>query len=120
MNSKVFVDSNKIINWIPEDPTGDIEGTKLAMEVMESLTEEEGPSNILVDLSKAHRPNALQRQIIINTIQSNAHNIKNVAFFGENALMRAVAYFVINTAGYNNIRFFANRNEAIQWLTKEE
>ena len=119
MKGKIFIDSSKIINWIPEDPTGDVEGTKLAMDVMESLIEEQGPSSILVDLSKAPRPNGLQRQIMINSIQSNFHNIRKIAIFGENALMKAVAYFVVNTSGYGNLKFFSNRSEATQWLLTE-
>ena len=120
MKGKVFADSAGIINWIPEDPTGDVEGTKLAVNVIEGLLDEQGPSTILVDLSKAPRPNALQRQIVINGLQSNFHNITKIAFFGHNALMKAVAYFVINNAGFQNIRFFANRNQATQWLLEKE
>ncbi|OGY88728.1 MAG: hypothetical protein A2677_00150 [Candidatus Komeilibacteria bacterium RIFCSPHIGHO2_01_FULL_52_14] len=119
MKGTVFVDSNKIINWAPENPTGDVEGTKLAMEVMEGLVNEQGPSSILVDLSKSKRPNALQRQIIINTIRANIHNLKKIAFFGETPLMKAVTYFVINTVGFANIQFFSSRSEALQWLTKQ-
>ncbi|MBI4091097.1 MAG: STAS/SEC14 domain-containing protein [Candidatus Komeilibacteria bacterium] len=120
MKGKVFVDSAQIVNWIPEDPTGDIEGTKLAMEVMEGIVEEQGPSLILVDLTKGQRPNALQRQIIINTIRSNMHSIKKIAIFGESALMKAVAFFVINTSGYSNMRFFSSRSQAIQWLQQTQ
>jgi len=119
MKGKIFVDSSKIINWIPEDPTGDIEGTKLAMDVMEGLLEEQGLSSILVDLTKSRRPNPLQRQIIINALQSNSHNIKKIALFGQTALMKAVAHFVINASGYERMKFFASRSQALQWLTHE-
>ena len=120
MKGKVFVDSAQIVNWIPEDPTGDIEGTKLAMDVLESIIEEAGPSLILVDLTKGLRPNALQRQIIINAIRRNFNNIQKVAIFGESALMKAVAFFVINASGYSNMKFFPSRSQAIQWLQQTQ
>ena len=108
------------MNWIAEDPTDDVEGIKLSMDIMVGLLEEhQGPINLIVDLSKGQRPNKVQRQIIINTLQSNHHNIKKVAIFGASPLMKAVSYFVINTAGFERIKFFDSRQQAIQWLHSE-
>lgn len=116
MKDKVFVDNEGILNWIPENVTGDVEGTSLSINVLTDLLEEHAPAMILVDLSKAERPNALQRQIIINAVQSNKHNIKRVALFGETPLMKAVAFFIINASGYDCMRFFSSRNKATMWL----
>jgi hypothetical protein len=116
MKDKVFVDSDSIVNWIPENVTGDVEGTSVAVNVLSELIEEHAPSSILVDLTKAQRPNTLQRQVIINALQSNKHNIHKVALFGESPLMKAVAYFIINASNYGTIRFFSSRNKATIWL----
>ncbi len=115
-HDKVFIDSHNFINWIVENPTGDIEGTRLAIEVMIQLLEESDPMSILVDLSKGHRPNAEQRNIVIQAIKDNFDKIKKIAIFGESPLMKAVAYFILNATGYNHIRFFSIRHLAEAWL----
>ena len=120
MRGKIFADSNKIINWIPENPTGDVSGTKIAMDLISNLLEEQEKSSILVDLTKSFRPNTAQRQIIINALKNNFHNISKIAIFGENALMKAVAAFIINASGYTNMHFFVNRNQATQWLLEND
>lgn len=120
MKDKVFVDSDSILNWIPENNTGDVEGTSVSVNLLSELLEEHAPASVLVDLSKAQRPNTLQRQIIINALQSNKHNLRRVALFGESPLMKAVAYFIINTSGYDNIKFFSSRNKATLWLKEKD
>jgi hypothetical protein len=116
---KVFLDRNNIINWIPENPTGDIEGTILSFDVMRELLNECGPTSVLVDLSKAIRPDASQRKIMIERIKDDLGNIKKGAIFGNTPLMKAVAYFVINATGIKNIKFFDSRNQAMTWLRQE-
>jgi hypothetical protein len=120
MKDRVFIDSDTILNWIPGNPTGDIEGTSLSVNVLSDLLEEHSPTCVLVDLTRAQRPNTLQRQIIINGLQSNRHNIKKIALFGESPLMKAVSYFIINTSGYENMKFFSSRNKAVLWLKEPE
>ncbi len=120
MKDRVFVDSDNILNWIPGNQTGDVEGTSMSVNVLSELLEERSPSCVLVDLSRAQRPNTLQRQIIINGLQSNRHNIQKIALFGESPLMKAVSYFIINTSGYENMKFFSSRNKAVTWLKEGE
>jgi hypothetical protein len=120
MKDRVFIDSDNILNWIAENPTGDVEGTTLSVDVLSNLLDEHGPISILVDLTKADRPNTLQRQIILNGIQSNRHTIKKIAIFGESPLMKAVAYFIINASGYEQMKFFTSRNKATSWLKEAE
>lgn len=119
MKGKIFVEKNKIINWMPENPTGDTEGIRLAMDVLDNLVSENPPAHILVDLSKAHRPDANARALIIDTIRRNSKSIKKIALCGHSPLMKAVSYFVINTSGYNNMQFFSSRHEAAEWLLRE-
>lgn len=119
MKGKVFIDRHNIINWVPEDPTGDVEGTKLACDVMQNLLEEHGPMNILVDLTKAPLPDLQQRTVVIDAIKKNFQWIKRIAIFGESPIMKVVASFIIMTAGYGNVRFFSSRNQARAWLEEE-
>lgn len=116
MSDKVFIDSGEILNWIPENETGDIEGTRRSVQVMEDLLEEHTKMGILVDLSKAQRPNREQREIIINAIRSHTSNINKVALFGETPLIKTVAFFIINASRFENMKFFSNRSEALAWL----
>ncbi len=120
MKDRVFVDNDGILNWIPGNTTGDVEGTSLSVNVLTGLLEEHGPIAVLVDLTRAQRPNSLQRQIIINALQSNRHNIKKIALFGESPLMKAVSFFIINTSGYDAMKFFSTRNKATIWLREPE
>ncbi len=120
MTDKIFMSNGTIVNWIPESMTGDEESIQKSMEVMNDLIEEHGPVTVLVDLSKAHRPNSKQREIIISALQADSHKILKIALFGETPLMKAVAYYVINTSGFSNMRFFANRSKAEQWLKESD
>ena len=119
MKGKIFADTNNIIHWMPENPTGDLEGVTLAMDILEQLVNDHKPAMILVDLSKGQRPDAASRQMIISTIKRNAPSIKKNALCGHSPLMKAVAFFVINTSGYKNMRFFPSRHEASAWLMEE-
>lgn len=116
MKSKIFVDHNSIINWIPEDETGAMEKTTLGVEVLEQLVMEHQPAKILVDLTKAQRPNHDQRQIIIRALRDNLDHICCIAFFGQSAVLKAITYFIINATNFGHIKFFDNRTEAVQWL----
>lgn len=113
---KIFVDRNNVLNWIPENPTGDTEGTILSFDVMENLLDQHGPMSIIVDLSKSLRPDSSQRHIIIGRLKEHMHQINKIALFGESPLMKAVAHFIINASGFTNIKFFQNRQQARQWL----
>ena len=119
-NDKVFKDHQSIINWIPENETGDIEGTKQSIEVIVSLLDENDTNGILVDLSKAERPDSHQRQIIVNAVKSNISKIKRIAIFGETPLLKTIAYFIINATGYSNMKFFDTRNHALAWLNGDD
>ena len=116
MNDKVFVDSKGILNWIPETPYGQTEGTKGAIDMIKQLLDEHGPMRILIDLSKSERPDKHQRQIIINALRNNFHNVSKIALFGVAPVMKAVAFFIINSAGYSNLKFFSSRSQAESWL----
>lgn len=113
---KVFVDSKNILNWIPENPYGDASGTKATIDLMKQLLDEHGPMPILVDLSKADKPDKDQRQIIISSIQNNFHNISRIALFGETPILKVISFFIINTANYKNMKFFSSRSIAEKWL----
>ena len=115
-SDKVFIDRYRILNWIPENPSGNVEGTQRSVDLMVNLLDEHGEMNILVDLSKADRPTAEQRKVIVNALRSYLKKIKKVAIFGQTPLMKAVSYFIIHAAGYSNTRFFDSRNKAEAWL----
>lgn len=116
MSEKIFLDNHGIINWIPENSSGDLVGTKLSVDVMASLVEEKSPAVLLVDLSKAKRPTREQRDIIINGLQVNAHHIKKIALFGQTPLMKVISYYIIHATNFDTMRFFDSRTEAIAWL----
>jgi len=113
---KVFLDKNNIISWIPENQSGDTEGTKTAFDVLESLITDHNATSILVDLSKAEKPSSEQRKIMVQRIKDNYDMIKKVALFGDTPLMKVVAYFIINASELKNIRFFSSRSQALTWL----
>lgn len=119
MKGTIFLEKSNTINWLAENVTGDVEGTQLAMNVIQTLITEHAPVNILVDLSKAQRPTSEQRKIIIGTIQANKDRIKKIAFFGDSPLMKAVSFFIINTSGFSPIKFFSTRHQALTWLKTE-
>lgn len=120
MKDKVFIDDRNILNWIPENDPGDAEGTKIAIDLMKELLDENAPMPIIVDLSKAKRPDKNQRQIIISGLQNNFHAISKVALFGDTPLLKTIAYFIIKTSGFENMRFFDSRNKAMSWLVELE
>lgn len=116
MSEKVFLDNHRILNWTPENPTGDIAGTRLSLDVMQSLLDEHGPLSILVDLSKAPLPSPEQRAMEINSLQINAHRIKKIALFGHTPLLKVVAYYIIHATNFDAMKFFNSRTEAVAWL----
>ncbi|OGD67352.1 hypothetical protein A2442_01145 [Candidatus Campbellbacteria bacterium RIFOXYC2_FULL_35_25] len=72
-------------------------------------------SYVLIGLQKqSSKFSSSARKIWVRFLQNE--NIKRVAMFGGNVVVRTLASFVIAATGKKNIKFFSEKDKALEWL----
>jgi SpoIIAA-like len=74
-----------------------------------------GKVNFLIDLNKSGKSSPLARKIW-KEISDNEEETNKVALFGLHPVARVVATFVMQIVSRNNIKFFTNAEDALNWL----
>ena len=72
-------------------------------------------SYVLIGLQKqSSKFSSSARKIWVRFLQNE--NIKRAAMFGGNVVVRTLASFVIAATGKKNIKFFSEKDKALEWL----
>ena len=112
-----FDEQNDIIRW----ETLGIEGKEQEANVQSVMNTIEDFARqhkrrvrLMVDLSKAGKPTARTRKIIVKTLKQDIFD--KVALFGQSIVMRTVVKFMKAAANVSYIEFFDDEASALKWL----
>ncbi len=87
--------------------------------IIKNLTEETGAKiNVLADLNKAKAPSSKARKLYLNFL-NNYEKIGKQALYGAHPVARVIASFLIGATRNKNIKFFKNREDALEWLKED-
>ncbi len=111
-----YLDNGNILNVVPSGDV-DTETAKLIKQAfLKLLGSVEGEVKILADLRAGGIPSIEARKVAVEIF--NKDQVKRIAFFGVNPVVRIIATFIVNVASKKELRFFKLKEEAVHWLNQ--
>jgi hypothetical protein len=99
---------------------GDVE--RLINDAFNLSQKNPGKTRVLVNFTVApHIPSFIFRKKIVGSVKKMLAEIKDwkVATYGGGVAQKAIASFITNAAGLDNIKFLKNEEDALKWLKEE-
>ena len=120
-NREIWVDQNRLYlgedNILYETVVGDVD-EKIAIAIRDvsrkMVSNVQGKTKVLIDLTKAGRPSVGARKIGIERLKDE--RIGRVALFGVHPLLKMIESFGMGVSEKKDIRFFKTQMEALAWL----
>ncbi len=92
-------------------------GIEIDRMINDLVDDVDGEIDLLIDLNRAGKTSSKSRQLFKTFTETG--KCRKVALFGMHPVAMVIASFVMGISKNRNMKFFKNREEAMEWLMHE-
>jgi hypothetical protein len=115
--NRLYLDEDNILYIIINGDTDEKVANAIKDATFRLFNLVEGKVNAIIDLNNAGKQSAEARNIGKETFEHGKNN--KLAIFGTHPVAKVIASFVMGVTKKKDMRFFKNKEDALEWLKEE-